>query len=152
MNVNKEIHKTDIDVPLDIKLGNLYINYQFGIKVNPMFKYGFGLNTGLYYIYGDALDQSVHAPFYLEYRFHIGPRFHLFIEGGAGFDWVFKKSKYLQPYNITMDVGGGFRFGSIQINAGTGFGMIDVSRYKEINTKKNKMVYCTLTYFLFWKK
>ncbi|MDR2929015.1 MAG: SUMF1/EgtB/PvdO family nonheme iron enzyme [Cytophagaceae bacterium] len=79
--------------------------FQFGARFEPLFKYGFGINTGLFFeIYGSNTDLrtaaddetfqyygtfaefSMNIPLHIEYRFHIAPHFSLFFYGGASFD------------------------------------------------------------------
>ncbi len=112
-----------------------YVNYdfgegpQFGLKVEPLFQYGFGLNTGInleaYSV--DAWsaftewkfqEYAVNIPLHLEYRLNFSKWFNIFIYGGAGFYAVTDAnfSDYSLP--STFDYGGGFRVTHFQINVG----------------------------------
>lgn len=77
---------------------------QVGFRVEPLFKYGFGINTGLYYEYyhsqskpisydgiefNPSLDEhSLYLPIHLEYRLNFNKTFQLFLYGGIGLDYV----------------------------------------------------------------
>lgn len=80
--------------------------FQFGVRFEPLFKYGFGLNTGLFweYYYSKGKTQSVeeedgifryypvfsehslYMPVHLEYRFYFSEEVSLFFYGGLGMD------------------------------------------------------------------
>ena len=70
---------------------------QIGLRIEPLFKFGFGICTGVFYEYyytqqKDGSDKmvfqehSAYVPAHLEYRFHISDRFSLLVYGGAGMD------------------------------------------------------------------
>lgn len=82
--------------------------FQIGIRFEPQFKYGFALNTGLYYEYyfssasnvavedeygkpltckGRLEEHNLYLPIHLEYRLHFNDKFNLFFFGGAGLDY-----------------------------------------------------------------
>lgn len=80
-----------------------YVNgIQVGLRYEPQWKYGFGLNTGLYYeyywytsgsyyddygaYYSDWQEHSLYAPLHLEFRANISDKFQIFAYGGVGFD------------------------------------------------------------------
>lgn len=78
---------------------------QAGIRVNPQFVYGFGLNTGLYYEFyysksdrmnytddygqytGTLQEHALYLPVHLEYRMNFSKYFQLFFYGGIGLDY-----------------------------------------------------------------
>lgn len=76
---------------------------QAGVRIEPLFKYGFGLNTGLYYEYyyskskpmnyeGEEYEPSfeehaLYLPVHLEYRLNFSKNFQLFFYGGVGLDY-----------------------------------------------------------------
>lgn len=78
---------------------------QAGIRVNPQFGYGFGLNTGLYYEYyysksdrmnyaddygqytGTLQEHALYLPVHLEYRMNFSNYFQLFFYCGIGLDY-----------------------------------------------------------------
>lgn len=81
---------------------------QAGIRVEPQFKYGFAINTGLYYEYyfsntnnttimdeydneirckGKLQEHNLYLPIHLEYRLHFTDNFKVFINCGLGFDY-----------------------------------------------------------------
>lgn len=79
---------------------------QIGIRLEPLFKYGFGLNTGLFWelyysktgmktgnddngtfkYYAVFSENSFYIPVHLEYRLHFSKDISLFFYVGAGFD------------------------------------------------------------------
>lgn len=76
---------------------------QAGFRIEPLFKYGFGLDTGLYYEfyyskskaldyegeeYKPSLEEHVlYLPVHLEYRLNFSKNFQLFFYGGVGLDY-----------------------------------------------------------------
>ena len=79
---------------------------QAGVRIEPLFKYGFGLNIGLFYEYYSSKssqqgaytdvpayynmhysEHSFYLPLHLEYRLNFSKNFQLFVEGGPGIDW-----------------------------------------------------------------
>lgn len=81
---------------------------QVGIRVEPQFKYGFAVNTGLYYEYyfsktknasimdeynspiackGKLQEHNLYLPAHLEYRLHFSEKFNIFFFGGIGLDY-----------------------------------------------------------------
>jgi len=85
--------------------------WQFGYRINPLFKYGLGLSTGVFLNYFKPFSSSgnfsvsipendnknscrlspvrvlaLSIPVHLEYRYHISRKFQIFIEGGPGID------------------------------------------------------------------
>lgn len=81
---------------------------QVGIRIEPQFKYGFGLNTGLYYEYyfsnsneatiadednnelsckGKLQEHNLYLPVHFEYRLHFSDNFKVFFFGGIGLDY-----------------------------------------------------------------
>lgn len=81
---------------------------QAGIRVEPLFKYGFGIDTGLYYEFyyskskpqtSDGVefspsmqDHSLYLPIHAEYRLNFSDSFQAFFYGGVGFDLVVASS------------------------------------------------------------
>lgn len=75
---------------------------QAGFRIEPLFKYGFGLNTGLFYEYyyskSDPLiyekeeytpslkEHALYLPIDLEYRLNFLKNFQIFFYGGISFD------------------------------------------------------------------
>jgi hypothetical protein len=82
---------------------------QVGIRYEPLFKYGLGLSTGLFYeyyqsesgkftgTYSDASgeydyrmnfsEHSLHLPLHLEYRLNFSKQFQFFVEAGPSLDY-----------------------------------------------------------------
>ena len=113
---------------------NYWEGWQFGLRIEPLFKYGFGLNTGIFYEYYSRKDvyynnrdevrheyQEMHAfsvPLHLEYRLNFSKWFNLFAYGGVGINAV--KASGFEDYSwpTTVDYGGGVRINRIQFNLG----------------------------------
>lgn len=81
---------------------------QAGIRIEPQFKYGFAINTGLYYEYyfsntdntvinddynnpisckGKLQEHNLYIPIHFEYRLHFNGNFNVFFYGGLGLDY-----------------------------------------------------------------
>ena len=76
---------------------------QVGFRFEPLFKYGFGISTGLFYEYyyskssefayddgyckGTLQEHVAYLPVHLEYRLHFSDDFQLFFYGGVGLDY-----------------------------------------------------------------
>ena len=91
------------------KDGTYLDGIQAGIRIEPLFKYGFGLSTGLFYeyyfsksdkqtgTYSDApgtfdynmnfSEHSLYLPLHLEYRANISENFQFFVEAGPSIDY-----------------------------------------------------------------
>jgi tetratricopeptide (TPR) repeat protein len=114
-----------------------YTNYDYaegvllGLKAEPLFKYGFGLNTGInleacsyknYYsddYYSGEFDRfAINIPLHLEYRFNFSKWFNIFCYGGLGFNAVTNVSFDDYSLPVTFEYGGGLRISHIQFNIG----------------------------------
>lgn len=106
--------------------------FQVGIKAEPLFKYGFGLNTGVLFesysfsshsysdIRGDNFKHYVvNIPLHLEYRLNFSRWFNIFAYGGIGLN-IIDSTHDLDGYVLptTFEYGTGLRVGRIQFNAG----------------------------------
>lgn len=78
---------------------------QAGVRINPQFGYGFGMDTGLYYEYyqsksdpmnytdgygkytGTLREHALYLPLRIEYRLNFSKYFQLFFYGGIGLDY-----------------------------------------------------------------
>lgn len=109
--------------------GNLN-GVHLGIRFEPLFKYGFGLNTGINFegysddIF-DALSNNfdfeqvaINIPIHLEYRLNFSKSFSIFAFGGAGL-YRLTSSLYEDTlYPVAFDYGGGLRIKRVQFNFG----------------------------------
>lgn len=107
---------------------------QLGLRIEPLFKYGFGFNTGIFYEYysqsvtyedgyGYSYDetQSVQAfsiPLHLEYRLNFSNSFSVFAYGGAGLNLVTYSTAENHTFPTTLEYGAGLRINRIQFNTG----------------------------------
>jgi len=112
-------------------LNNSLMDYaQFGLKYEPLFKYGFGLNTGIIFegysqnVFNEQLFQNgfdyyaVNVPLHLEYRFNFSKWFNLFAYGGLGFNAITYPDFNNYSLPATFEYGGGFRISHVQFNVG----------------------------------
>lgn len=122
---------------------------QFGIRFNPQFKYGFGLDTGLYYEYyhnkssffDDGVDEEgtfsyyktlnehvVRLPLHLEYRLNFSKNFQIFFYGGLTADYIlsgnmsYTRQGYMSPYEVNKDIYGTIIPSAKRYNASLSFG------------------------------
>lgn len=103
----------------------------FGLKVEPLFKYGFGLNTGINLV-GSSEDlfnsqlfkygfdsYAVNIPLHLEYRLNFSKWFNIFTYGGIGFNATTNPNFDNYSLPTTFEYGGGLRIGHVQFNVGS---------------------------------
>lgn len=92
---------------------------QAGIRIEPLFKYGFGIDTGLYYEYyyskskpisydgiefePSISEHSLYLPVHLEYRFNFCKAFQLFFYGGIGLDYVLSAKLKTNDEDLSYD-------------------------------------------------
>jgi len=103
---------------------------QLGLRVEPLFKYGFGLNTGLnlegyatdmlsvYRFEKSFVQYAANVPIHLEYRMNFSKWFNVFIYGGAGVNLVTNSLFNVLSIPTTLDYGCGLRINHIQFNIG----------------------------------
>lgn len=107
--------------------------FRFGFRIEPLFKLGFGLNTGINFegYSSNLLDTfngankfeqfAINIPLHLEYRLNFSKWFNIFAYGGVGLN-VFTNSLF--EYNgmpITVEYGGGLRINKVQFNVGRSY-------------------------------
>lgn len=133
---------------------------QAGLKYEPLFKYGFGINTGIFYEYfSQTLDEElggyfgsyfeydysydeyeqhvINVPFHLEYRFNFSKYFNLFAYGGAGFDFIWDSYSSEMEFKSALEYGGGLRIGHVQFNIGQSLLVTDLYELGEFDQLKN---------------
>lgn len=92
---------------------------QFGIRIDPQFKYGFGINTGLYYeyyfdksqdrneegidYYCRAEEHSLYMPIHLKYSLNFSKWFQLAFYGGVGLDYGISGEIYARSNGETLN-------------------------------------------------
>ncbi|MBK6571864.1 MAG: hypothetical protein IPG21_05255 [Saprospiraceae bacterium] len=98
---------------------------QIGLKAEPLFKSGLGLNTGINLLgYSKKLFESgfdaysINIPLNLEDRLNISKWFNIFAYGGIGFNAITNPNFDKFTFPITFEFGGGFRISHVQFNAG----------------------------------
>lgn len=155
--VNKSVARSfgynDYD---DIKMDGI----QIGLRFEPLFKYGFGLNTGLFYEYyalnlfddkydtdDDYKEHLISIPLHLEYRFNLSKYFNIFAYGGASMDVI--TNGYFDDYSFqtSLDYGGGIRIDHFQVNVGQNLRLDKFNDLQRINNlKKYKNLIVSLSY------
>jgi tetratricopeptide (TPR) repeat protein len=131
-----------------LTLGYVQMDYlegiQFGLKVEPLFKYGFGLNTGILleeytndelgYETNDVAMYAVNIPLHLEYRLNFSKWFNIFAYGGVGFNAITDSSveDYFLP--VCFEYGGGLRVSHVQFNVGKSLYLGDFRYMQEFGT------------------
>lgn len=103
---------------------------QFGLKSEPLFKYGFGINTGINFLgYTENISDfeffdngfnayAVNIPLHLEYRLNFSKWFNIFVYGGVGLNALTNPNFDVYSLPVTYEYGGGLRINHIQFNAG----------------------------------
>jgi hypothetical protein len=133
---------------------------QFGVKVEPLFKYGFGMNSGINFmlysfdlfsfetIENDFAAYALNIPLHLEYRFNFSKWFNVFIYGGFGLNAIITSDYAYYALPITFDFGSGLRINHVQFNLGRnyyigGFNFIEhFGKYFELNDR----LYLSISY------
>ena len=133
---------------------------QFGLRIEPLFKYGFGLNTGILleaYFENSASNYSgrlkvgryaINIPLHMEYRLNFSKDFNLFAYGGVGLNGVTNSSFSDYTFPITFEYGGGFRSGHIQFNVGQSIYFGDFRDFQNIgnNTGRYQNLVTSMSY------
>lgn len=89
---------------------------QVGVKYNPQFDHGLGINTGIYYEYyydsstsikvperfnmddhckATLQEHDIYVPIHAEFSVHISKRFRIFVFGGLGIDYTLSAKETL---------------------------------------------------------
>ncbi|MBR3951507.1 MAG: hypothetical protein IKJ79_06360 [Bacteroidaceae bacterium] len=99
--------------------GNNLHGIQLGVRFNPLFKYGFGLDVGLFYeyyhyryatqnnnpeqedliVYRTINEHVVRMPLHIEYRFNFSRSFQIFIFGGVAADYIISGNMIISNQN-----------------------------------------------------
>ncbi len=135
---------------------------QLGLRAEPLFKYGFGLNTGINIfgfsksLFNPQLSNSffdvyaINIPLHFEYRFNFSKWFNIFTYGGFGFN-AYTDSKF-QSYSFpaTIEYGSGFRINRVQINIGKSIYYGDWKHIQDIgkDTKPFLKLMLSISYML----
>ena len=103
---------------------------QFGLKAEPLFRYGFGLNTGInLLVYSKKIFDSqifehgfdayaVNVPLHFEYRLNFSKWFNIFAYWGVAFNVITNPNFDYYSLPATCEYGGGFRISHVQFNVG----------------------------------
>lgn len=114
--------------------------FQIGVPVQPVFSYGLGLNTGLYFEGYFCKDDEMnltelclYMPVDLMFRLPLGEECSLFVNGGIGIDYSMTMTLSMEGYddmkvdygdegaprhfNFSAEMGGGFQYKALQLSA-----------------------------------
>ena len=150
--------------------GNYYEKndgFQIGIRYLPLFKYGFGVNTGLFFEFNmfefkdenkdkNFKEHNFVVPLNIEYRLNFHERFNIFFYGGIGIEAhlthtkdkteprknVYSHSEYIQT---TWEYGTGVRIYNVQINLEQSF-RINKGYSFDFQNGKYKFLGISMTY------
>ncbi|HCD76978.1 MAG TPA: hypothetical protein DEQ27_01045, partial [Prevotella sp.] len=137
---------------------------QAGINLQPCFKFGLGLYTGLFYEfyyssndnydYDKFMEHCGYIPVHLYYQIPFAKKIALSTHGGLGFSYAFYgmykpkddtydnmtdfygKDYYPKRFNMTMDIGASLRLGPIQLNFQYSKGINDHKSYSILGDYK----------------
>ena len=131
---------------------------QIGLRYEPLFNYGFGINTGIFYehYFKSYLDwnnnpykalnkRTLNIPLHLEYRLNFSQYFSLFFLGGGSVDLEYNYENLDNFFEngfldclLYWDAGGGVRINRVQVNIGMNMG------------ETRRKSYISLSYILPW--
>lgn len=132
--------------------------FQVGVPVQPIFGYGLGLNTGLYFEgYFSSWDDPeeyetinmtelcLYMPVDFMFRLPLGENFSFYVTGGIGIDWSLSTSLSADGYNdvnidygedgapnrfnFSAEFGGGLQYKAFQLSANYQFGLNNNSKF-----------------------
>ena len=133
---------------------------QLGLKVEPLFRYGFGLNTGINLLgYSENLFDAqlfkygfdayaINIPLHLEYRLNFSKWFNIFAYGGVGFNAMTNSNFTNYTLPITFEYGGGFRISHVQFNVGSSLYLGNLRNTQDFgkNTKTYQKLNFSISY------
>lgn len=149
-------------ISLGFTKGELMNGILAGIRFEPLFKYGFGINTGLNYeFYSTKFSKSTYSyprfnidkyqehilniPLHAEYRFNISKYFNLFLYGGAAIECATNSDFSQYTFRTALEYGGGIRIDRIQLNAGRSNLLYENGTYGGLITSDYSNVYKVFT-------
>lgn len=138
--------------------------FQVGFSYSPEFRYGIGLQTGLYYelsassyseegVKVSADEHTLSIPLRVQYRYEIIPDFSVFLYTGPSFDIsvaynmtasydgekesmnMYEDSE-INRFNMLWGVGAGFRWKGLQLRLGGDWGLTSLSKDYDIFLSK----------------
>lgn len=137
--------------------------FRFGLNINPTFKYGLGLNTGLYMDFSrehvaphEHMDISLNIPLQVSFRYEIVKKLSFMIYTGPVMDFELWYKHYYRGDNITEEIydpadcfdlqwgiGAAIQYSRMRLKVGGEFGMIDQSDNSNSDYRQ-KPVYVSL--------
>lgn len=106
-----------------------YEGIQLGLKINPLLKYGFGINTGVnlesyWFSISNVFKEepkpsfyNLNIPLHFEYRLNFSKWFNMYAYAGGGFNYQTTDFRnYFFP--TTFEYGAGIRIGKVQTSIG----------------------------------
>lgn len=131
---------------------NSYCDFvQLGLKFEPLFKYGFGFNTGIIFesSYKNTFDYyTLNLPLHAEYRLNFSKWFNVFTYGGWSFNYIGKSNSSVYNLTATSDYGVGVRINHLQFNVGKNRFMRNLNTHQNFGsyTKGNEKVVLAMSY------
>jgi hypothetical protein len=122
---------------------------EIGIKHEQLFKYGFGLNTGINFegyspnvfdkqIFKDGFNlYGVNLPFQLEYRLNFSKWFNVYAFGGYGYNSIFNYNFKENSSQLTYETGAGFRVNHLQFSIGSSSKAMNISDNQNLSQYNN---------------
>lgn len=144
---------------------------KIGLYWAPEFRYGIGLQGGIYYELSavafasggtnsvEVAEHNVSIPIRVQYRYEIIPDLSVFVYTGPSFDasagysikidgkWRFDKyeeSSDYRQFNLLWGAGVGIRYNCVQLMMGGDWGLISIR--KSTAARLNKLFFVTLSY------
>ncbi|MFN3760290.1 MAG: BACON domain-containing protein [Algoriphagus aquaeductus] len=121
--------------------------FQFGLRFDPLFKGGFGLNTGVFLTgYSNIISSNSSSnfeidrlefsiPLHLEYRLNFSKWFNIFAYAGPRFNSFSQPANNQTVQPATVDYGAGLRINRIQFNFGKSLNVGDFREFSNIGRK-----------------
>jgi hypothetical protein len=103
---------------------------RFGLRKEPLYKYGFGFNTGMLFDFysndleaalvedGEFSQFALNIPLHLQYRLNFSKSFNVFVYGGGALNVVTDSSFDEFALPGTLEYGAGLRLNRVQFNLG----------------------------------
>ena len=139
--------------------------FQVGVTYSPEFRYGIGLQTGVYYELSassdseegykiSATEHNLSIPLRVQYRYEIIPDFSIFLYTGPSFDvslaynitasYEGEKESYniydegdgYNRFNLLWGVGAGFRWKGLQLRLGGDWGLTSLVEDYDLHLNK----------------
>ncbi|MCO6463845.1 MAG: hypothetical protein J5I52_06815 [Saprospiraceae bacterium] len=126
---------------------DIHHGIQIGLNYENLFKYGFGVRTGLLMdFYNNRENVGFLLPLHLVYRLNFSESFNLFGFYGAGLNVVVKSNRYSLPL-LTSDYGAGIQLNHLQLILGNNNQLFNYTRKHKsgVELKQYKKITFTIS-------